>query len=203
MHEGLLHVSVILLKVIASPKSSMEMRVPEVHSNGSLAQNMDDTNDRLSVYEIGYLIKSSVPSEKVTSEVEALKKIITDSGASIIAEEMPRHQDLAYTIRTKTVSGAYAKNDEAYFGWIKFELGSSAVVVVKKAFEIHPSVLRSLLVSTVRENTYLGKRASVVAAELGEGSPSLSVEKTTVQKEVAPVSVEEIDKSIDDMVKEV
>ena len=158
----------------------------------------DTIRDEQSVYEIGYLIASSVPEEKIPGEAEALKNIITGAGASFIAEEMPHRQHLAYTMSKKTVSGGYDKYDIAYFGWTKFELGSDKIEAVKKAIELHPSVLRMLLISTVRENTYLGKRAPALAS-----AAAPSGDKTEDKTEVAPATIEEMDKSIENMVKEV
>lgn len=155
-----------------------------------------EREDRLQVYEIGYLIASSVAEENIPAEADKVKKIVTDAGASVIAEEMPHKETLAYTIRRKMVSGSYEKYDEAYFGWVKFELASTKVEAMKKAVEIVPSVLRMLLTTTVRENTYLGKRAPQVAQKA-----AITIEE---KKDVQPpATVEEMDKSIDDMVKEV
>ncbi len=168
--------------------------------------------DRPAVYEIGYLIAPSIPEEKVPAEADAVSKIIRDAGASTIAEEAPHRMKLAYEMRRKTVSGSYDKYDEAYFGWIKFEVGSESIETAKKAIEAHPSVLRMLLITTTRENTYLGKRAPAIAAEIagrksaeasGDRQPPKGVGKTTEAKnEAAPASIEEMDKSIDAMVKE-
>lgn len=179
---------------------------------------MNETNNGIensSVYEIGYLVVPSVPEEKIPEETEALRTITTDVGAVMIAEEAPKKQQLAYEMRKKTVSGAYDKYREAYFGWFKFELAQDKIDGVKKSFEIRPNVLRLLVVSTVRENTYLGKRASAVAAEFAgkdeasaaEKAPERAVEKKVAateepKREATPASVEEMDKSIDEMVKE-
>ena len=112
---------------------------------------MNDTHeDRPTVYEIGYLIATSVPEEHVPAEADKVRKIVTDAGASIIAEEIPHRERLAYTMRIKTVSGSYEKYDEAFFGWVKFELGSSKIEAIKKAVETLPSMLRMLLITTVR-----------------------------------------------------
>lgn len=156
----------------------------------------------LSVYEIGYLLVSSIPEEKVPETADEIKKIIADAGATILAEEAPVRQPLAYTMRRKTVSGAYEKYDIAYFGWVKFELGSESIEAVKKAVESHPAALRMLLITTVRENTYLGKRAAAVLAK-SDAQAVAQPEKVEEKTEAAaPASVEEMDKSIDDMVKE-
>lgn len=171
---------------------------------------MNDIHDEnSSVYEIGYLIVSSIPEEKIPEEAEAIKKIITSGGSSVIAEGAPERQQLAYTMRKKTVSGSYDTYDVAYFGWVKFEVGSDKIEAIKKAVEIYPSVLRSLLVSTVRENTYLGKRAPVFATSAASNtarrtaSENVSGDKVEDKKDEAPATIEEMDKSIDEMVKEV
>ncbi len=162
---------------------------------------MKDTKEKdPSIYEIGYLIASSIPDEKVPEEAEAIKKIIADAGSTVIAEEAPHRQQLAYTIRKKTVSGGYDKYDVAHFGWVKFELGSDSIEAVKKAVELRPAVLRMILVTTVRENTYLGKRAPAVTLSAAVSSGSVLEEKKEI---VAPATIEEMDKSIDNMVKEV
>jgi len=167
---------------------------------------MNDTKeDRKSIYEIGYQIVASIPEEKIGDEAGIVRGIITSSGASIISEEAPHRQPLAYTIKKKTVSGSYDKFDQAYFGWIKFEVETDKIDTITKAVEKVPSMLRSITVSTVRENTYLGKRASAIIAsipnklEQGEVKADKLVED---KKEVVPMSVEDVDKSIDEMVKE-
>lgn len=155
---------------------------------------MEDKNE--SVYEIGYLIASSIPEEKIPGEADAIKKIIVDSGASVISEEAPVHQQLSYTMRKKMISGVYEKYDTAYFGWIKFEVGSDKIESIKNKIEVIPSVLRMLLISTVKENTYLGKRIGTLVSKDSSGE----VVEETIDE--VPVSIEEMDKSIDAIVKE-
>jgi hypothetical protein len=124
---------------------------------------------------------------------------------------MPHLEHLAYTMRVKMVSGSYEKYDQAYFGWIKFEVSSSVVESIKKAVELVPTVLRMILLSTVKESTYLGKRASIIAAAIAPKRPLESATSVGVgvgpvteeKKDVTLASIEEMDKSIDDMVKEV
>lgn len=175
----------------------------------------DNNKDRQAIYEIGYLIVGSIAEENIATETEKVKKVIIDAGANIIAEEAPHHQQLAYTIRRKTVAGSYEKYDEAYFGWIKFEIGTDKIEAIKKTIEVIPSILRILLITTVREDTYLGKRAPTAAAvampTLDEKNTARSPHKTSmeavipeevIESAVAPTAtVEEMDKSIDEMVK--
>lgn len=163
---------------------------------------MNDNHDRQSVYEIGYLIATSVAEEHVPAEADKVRKILNDAAASVITEEAPHLQPLAYTMRRKTISGSYDKFDQAYFGWIKFEVGTNKAVEIKKAVENIPSILRMLMITTVRDNTYLGKRAPAI---LGRGP--LTDEKVAVrvaqEAPATPATIEEMDKSIDEMVKEV
>ena len=184
----------------------------EIIPSGSLTAQCMSTEKkegRLSVYEIGYLLSTSIPEEKIPAEAEALRAIITKAGASVIAEEAPQREQLAYTIRTKNVSGTYNTYDEAYFGWVKFELTSDVVEAVKKAIEILPSVIRMILITTVKEPTYLGKRAPAVAAAFGativakKPADENVVAKVEEKPVAASASVEEMDKSIEEMVKEV
>lgn len=160
------------------------------------------------VYEISYLVSPSIPEEKLEGEVVALNKFLKESGAEVIAEEAPHMENLAYTMRKKTVSGAYEKCDEAYFGWVKFAIAPDKVDPLKKQFEKQASILRVLLVTTVRENTYLGKHASDVAAsfsaktETGDLKPHVKAVEKAEALPVTPLTKEEMDKSIDAMVNE-
>lgn len=164
-------------------------------------------DDRMSVYEIGYLL-AGLPEERVEAEAAGVREVVTRNGGSIVAEEAPHHEKLAYTMRKKTVSGSYDKYDEAHFGWIKFEVVSGKINAIKKEVEVIPAVLRLLVTTTVRENTYLGKRAPLIAATfsrkpMGAGDVEAA---PVVRKEApiaAPATIEEMDKSIDEMVKEV
>ncbi len=148
---------------------------------------------------------AGIPEEKVGDEANIIRGIVTGSGAEVIAEEAPHRQPLAYTIRKKTVSGSYDKYDQAYFGWVKFEVGTDKIEVITKAVENHPSILRSFAIATVRENTYLGKRASTIINSLPNKPEQVEVkiEKRVENKKPAvPMSIEDVDKSIDEMVKE-
>lgn len=170
-----------------------------------LKQTMNENvrDDRQGVYEISYLL-AGLPEEKVAAESASLTKIVTTAGGVVIAEEAPRHEHLAYTMRKKTVSGAYDKYDSAHFGWVKFEMNSNKIEGVKKAIEVVPAVLRILVTTTVKENTYLGKRAPAIAEAFGKKPMAEGdVAEKKIADPVAPVSVEEMDKSIDDLVKEV
>ncbi|MEY2664641.1 MAG: hypothetical protein RIT04_449 [Candidatus Parcubacteria bacterium] len=166
------------------------------------AVKTSDKGDLIKVYEIGYLLVSSIPKEKVAENVSALKDIIIKKGAKIISEEAPEFTTLAYTM-VKKIGAANHRFNEGYFGWIKFDLAASEIESVKKAFEEHVNMLRVLVITTIRDTTYLGKKAPATA-QLEEAAVVSDVASEVAPTDVitkAPASAEEIDKSIDEMVK--
>lgn len=163
-------------------------------------------DDAQKVYEIGYLLVSSVPKEKVANVVAELKNVLSKKSASVIAEEAPELIPLAYTM-IKKIGTVNHRFDEAYFGWIKFELGAGDIEEVKKTLDLKPEMLRFLLITTIRENTYLGKKALVVpgmpiATEVAQEVTAEVLGTEPLPLDVKPAaSVEDMDKSIDEMVK--
>ena len=188
-----------ITKIIVSPVRTGLVQI--LRSKRDTGKNMQEEKKDNKVYEISYLISSNVPEEKVSIEADQLRQIVSDMSVSVIAEEAPKRTELAYTIRKKTGQGNYENHNFAYFGWVKFEANPSDIQNIKKKIENIPSVLRMMAITTIRENTYLGKRATagltrnIVLDEKSE-------DKVEVKDAVAPVSQEEMDKSIDEMVKE-
>lgn len=161
--------------------------------------------DKVTVYELGYLISPTISEDKVVVETDSIKKILNDAGANIISDGLPYRQAIAYTIRKKTVGGSYDNYDQAYFGWIKFEVDSLSIESIKKAVDVLPSIIRTLIVVTVKENTYLGKHAPVINSKESSESDLEKIPSTSTDSPEnlgAPATIEEIDKSIDAMVKE-
>jgi ribosomal protein S6 len=170
---------------------------------------MSDLNrdDATKVYEIGYLVVSSVPKEKVDGIVDSLKNALTKKGAAIIGEEAPELIDLAYTM-IKKIGTSNQRFDQGYFGWVKFELAAREIEEIKKSLDLNPDILRHLIITTVKENTYLGKRspgAQTLVAEVPESpaepAPEVAGTDQGADEKAAPASLEEMDKSIDEMVK--
>jgi len=106
---------------------------------------------------------------------------------------------LAYTM-IKKIGTSNHRFDQGYFGWFKFEVSRKDIESIKKTFEENPNMLRTLIITTIRENTYLGKKSPVASILAREEVVTIEVPAPDVL--IAPVSVEEIDKSIDEMVKE-
>src|SRR4051812_12592312 len=99
-----------------------------------MQENLKD--DMKKVYEIGYLLVSSIPKEKVADVATKLKDVLTKKKAEIIAEEGPELIPLAYTM-IKKIGTSNHRFDQAFFGWVKFELSASEIEEVKKTLDIN------------------------------------------------------------------
>jgi ribosomal protein S6 len=163
-----------------------------------MEKNMKE--DRSQVYEIGYLLVSSIPEEKVAHEVDSLKEILSKKGAEFISEEAPELRTLAYTM-VKKIGPSNHRFDKGYFGWFKFELSAKEIEGIKKTFEANVNMLRMLVISTIKENTYLGKKSPVPMPEVPAEAPVDSIESGLDPVSLSAV-VDDMDKSIDAMVKE-
>jgi len=153
---------------------------------------MSETNiDTSKIYEISFLFKASLSMDDVQKEVDSMRKQIESSGLVILAEEMPKLRRLAYTI-VKSVGGKREKYDEAYFGWIKFEGGPDGMENVKKYAKGDSNIIRSMIIKTVRENTLYSSKV------VPHKEKPIRKEGDTKQA----ISAEELDKTIDEMVKE-
>jgi ribosomal protein S6 len=140
------------------------------------------------IYEVGYVLLSTFPEEKIEAEAARLKKSIESKGGVIIAEEAPYLRDLAYEM-IKVIANKNERFTQGYFGWIKFEVGSDEALELKKAFDADMSILRHLLIKTVRENTMYTKRpvkAESKESVLDESGETVE-EVPAVVEQVAPV----------------
>ena len=177
--------------------------------NESTSESKTDSK----VYEISYLLVPSIPTEKVVGEVSAIAAILEKYSAVIIAEEAPSLTSLAYEMDKSSGGGTHKRFTEGYFGWIKFYCSPSVTEEIRKSFDQNPNILRTLLISTLREKTYLGKRAkSDIKAEEkpikapGDEDAAPMSESTAVSTEVPAASlstaeIAEVDKKLDEMVK--
>ena len=147
------------------------------------------------IYEIGYLLLSSIPEEKVMEVCDSLRSLIRNKNGVMISEENPVLNTLSYTM-VKKIGTQNHSFDKGYFGWFKFEISTDEIEGLKKSFESNPNILRILLITTVRENTYIGKRESI-----STGTPSDVIIQDKGAVVQSPTNIDEMDKSIDEMVK--
>ncbi len=147
------------------------------------------------VYEIGYLLVPTIAGEEVPAVYTKLKDLVVSMGGELIADEMPRMINLAYTM-LKVTSNVRSKFNTAYFGWVKFEMNPDKINEIKAKLDLDPTIIRFLITKTVKENTIAAKRF------VYKDGPR---RKTPMQKKdenevVAPINKEEVDKEIEAMV---
>lgn len=155
-------------------------------------------NSEEKIYEVGYHIVSSVSEENIGAEVEKIKGYLAKEKAIIISEEAPKLRPLAYSIK-KAFGGSYKTFDKAYFGFIKFELGIEGDVRnIDLSMKNNESVLRYIVIKTVRENTMYSPKITVFSDK--EAKIKTSFKEDKIVKGEKTATVEEIDKSIDALV---
>lgn len=160
--------------------------------NKKLSKTANKT-DTSKIYELGYILVSSLPDEKIAAEVDAIKQLLSKNGAELVSSEDPILIDLAYPM-VKVVSTQRQKYSRGYFGWVKFENEPEALAEIKKALDLSATVLRYMIIKTVRENTLLNGKMVLRKEEREEVAPEEVVD------EVLAESAEVLDKSIDDLV---
>ncbi len=145
------------------------------------------------IYEVGYLLVSTIPEERVGEVYSNMKDTIATLGGELIADEMPKSIGLAYSM-VKVVANIRHKFNTAYFGWVKFEMEREKIGELKAKLDLDVNVIRFLITKTVRENTMATKRyvprdtyRKRVPAGKKEGEEEVPVE----------INKEEIDKEID------
>ena len=160
----------------------------------SVAKNSEEK-----IYEVGYHIVSSVAEEQIPAEVEKIKSYLAKEKAIIISEEAPKLRPLAYSIK-KAFGGTYKTFDKAYFGFIKFELGEEGDIRnIDLSMKNNESVLRYLVIKTVRENTMYSPKITVFS---DKDAKIKKIFKEEAIKGEKTATIEEIDKSIDALVSE-
>jgi ribosomal protein S6 len=155
-------------------------------------------NNEEKIYEVGYHVISSIAEEGIPAEVEKIKAVLNKEKAVVISEETPKLRPLAYKIK-KAFGGQYKTFDKSYFGWVKFELPEAGdIKKVDLALKGSDTMLRYIIIKTIRENTMYSPKITVFSEK--ESKVKTAVLKE--DKEVKPASIEEIDKSIDELVSD-
>ncbi len=144
------------------------------------------------VYEVGYHIVPIVAEADLGVQVTAIRDVIEAAGGSIIADEYPRHMELAYPM-VKIAANKRALHHSAYFGCMKFEVTPSGVRVIQEKMKANDAILRFIAVKTVRENTMVPKKV-LQQKPRDESRVEEKVEEKPVMTEA------ELDKTIEDLV---
>lgn len=163
---------------------------------------MDTQEKDKRVYELGYIVIPTLREEDVVEEEKSLKEFIASLGGEIISEEAANMIDLQYQME-KTIANKKQKFNEGYFGWVKFEVIPEAALELKAKLDLSQTVLRFMILKTVRENTYLPKKPLARAESRRKSSEHEDIgTDEVVSSDVAPVSEETVNKEIEALVVE-
>ena len=154
--------------------------------------DVENTEAKVSIYEVGYIMVPSIPEENLGGEVTSFKDVLNEMGVTFISDEYPKMLELAYEM-SRSIANKKQKFSYGYFGWVKFECSTENARVIKDSLDKNEKLVRYLMIKTIRGNTMSTKRAYGKQ----DGSKRRSVSKS---EESAPINEEVIDKEIDALV---
>jgi ribosomal protein S6 len=175
----------------------MEKEVKVKEKKTEKKQKKAPKTDTSVVYELSFILLSDFNQEEALKETLDIHKVVTESGAEIISFENPILIDLAYTM-LKVTTSSRKKYSKGYFGWVKFEVEKDNFLSIKKSIESSPSIVRSLFIKTVAENTLLSGKMNLRKDE--RFKKPVSDQPETEESVKVEINQEELDKSIDDLV---
>jgi ribosomal protein S6 len=152
----------------------------------------EEKENRLSVYEVGYIMIPTIAEENLGGEVTTFKDMFTENGAAFISDEHPKLIELAYEM-SRSINNKRQKFSYGYFGWVKFECNTDQARVIKAILDKNEKLVRFLMIKTVRENTMSVKRTY----NRQDGNKRRYTPKV---EEVEKINEETIDKEIDALV---
>jgi ribosomal protein S6 len=151
---------------------------------------MEENETQARIYELGYLIVSTMPEENVAAKVGVIKDLIEGKKGISISEEFPRLITLGYEM-SRPIGNKKSWFSEGYFGWMKFEIDPSMTEEIGAILKRDEDVLRFLLIKTVRENTVAGKRTMGASMK----RPARKLENA----EETPIDEAEIEKKLEEL----
>ncbi|MBU0723039.1 30S ribosomal protein S6 [Patescibacteria group bacterium] len=166
------------------------------------------------IYEVGYLFAPTLTQEEISKKKELLHKMIESTEGKILMEGEPVLRDLAYDM-TVTIANKKEIYGNGYFGWIKFEGNSSAIKIIQNNLKENIEIIRFLVTKTIADNTLLKiekllslEKEEVVKLAIQEKEKVIELKKnsksnqTPTPVQTTPISKEEIDKKIDQLIVE-
>ena len=132
-------------------------------------------------YEISYWLSGQLSEEEAKAEEEKLRQLIEDFGFRIIERNFSGKRPLAYEIKHQS---------EGYFGYFQIEqTENSRLKDLKKELDLNKNILRYL---------------TIVWEPLKKPMPKIAPieERVAEVKEKKPVDLEELDKKLEEILKE-
>ncbi len=109
------------------------------------------------VYEVSFWLVPTISESELPAHFDRLKKVVSDAQGEFISEEAPYMREMTYQM-VRVIDNVNKRFNDGYFGWVKFRALPQNAIVVKNTFEKDVTLIRSLLVETVEENTTYTKR---------------------------------------------
>ncbi|MCH7529812.1 30S ribosomal protein S6 [Patescibacteria group bacterium] len=161
------------------------------------------SEDEDKVYELSYHLLPDIKENDIESEVATIKSVIEKNGGSFITEEAPKKIELAYTI-TQSEASKKKRFNNAHFGWLKFETSADAIVNIKEVLDKNRSIIRFLIINTVKESTLAPQRVLLerVAVETPKKVTTPIKKNEQAKEKKTPISDEELDRTIEELVVE-
>jgi ribosomal protein S6 len=138
---------------------------------------MLDTENDVRIYELGYWFVPTIAESAVEDQVTELKNKLTSKGAVVISEETAYLREIAYEM-CKVINNQNNYFNEGYFGWIKFELDPAQADTLRQELELDPTIIRSMITQTVRENTMYTKRPASAKRDDEETDANVTTDAT-------------------------
>jgi len=109
------------------------------------------------IYEVSFWLVPTISESELPAHFDRLKKVISDAQGEFISEEAPYMREMTYQM-VRVIDNVNKRFDDGYFGWVKFRALPENGAVVKNVFEKDLTIIRSLFIETVEENTTYTKR---------------------------------------------
>ena len=146
------------------------------------------------VYEVSFVVPAVNGEEGAVEAFERVKSLISSLGGTQLAEGAPNRVQLASEL-CRLVGSKIERHTDGFFSWIQFEATPNVAPVLHDAVKKDKEILRHLIIRTVRDS---GPAPRFLSSDRLEGETIRKRE--TVETGKGPVSEEELDKSIEQLV---
>ncbi len=147
------------------------------------------------VYEFSVLLVPTLEESNIPGVFGDIKSLFESKGAVFISEEMPKLIELAYEM-PRTIENKKTWFENAYFGWVKFEIDPSVLSELKEVFARNEQIIRFMTLKTVRENTIASKRIPYVRKR------DVKTKEDGTPEEKVEINEAQVDAEIDALVTE-
>ncbi|MFM2415244.1 MAG: hypothetical protein RI911_937 [Candidatus Parcubacteria bacterium] len=162
----------------------------------SHAETTVSVSDECRVYELGYLMVSTLTDADRETVLADMRSVVQNHGGTFISEGAPQDHTLAYTMYTRDREKNVA-HEKAFFGWLKFELPAAAAETVAAYARAHAKLIRSIFFETVKEDT----RANIIPGTLKDVKRTGTIGSgPRTEEDKKEVSEAELDKTVDSIV---